>query len=121
MAAATVTALVAPELIKLALPLIRPLAESLVVHAEHLFGAKTGPTKFATVLTAITPYVEALATSGAIPGAIDGVSVATIVEGVVQDLKSKNILNPSVSIPQVTAGANNLLGSVKVTGTLNLG
>ena len=114
-------AVLLPTVISAVIPLITPLVQSLVVHVEKLFGAKTGPDKFQSVLAAILPVVNALSTAGKIPGTVDGVAVGSIIESVVQELKGKGILNPSVTIPPV-AGSNNLLGaSVKVTGTLTLG
>jgi hypothetical protein len=123
MAAAAVITLapIAAELLKVALPKIRPLAESLILHAEQLFGAKTGPVKFQSVLEALTPFISALSTSGKIPGTLDGVAVGTIIETIVQDLKSKDQLNPSV-IPPVASGSIPSTGTqIKVSGTLIIG
>jgi hypothetical protein len=124
MAAAAVVALapIGAELLKIALPKITPLVTSLITHAEALFGAKTGPTKFQSVLDAATPFINALSASGKIPGTLDGVSVGTIIETIVQDLKSKNLLDPSSVIPSIAPTSTNTQGtSVKLTGTLILG
>jgi hypothetical protein len=118
-------AILLPTLLSAAIPLVTPLVQSLVIHAEHLFGAKTGQQKFQSVLAAVTPVVDALSTAGKIPGTLDGVAISSIIESVVQDLKAKNILNPSVVIPQIagSTGSGNAfpMGSVKVSGTLTLG
>lgn len=113
-------AVLLPTLISAAIPVITPLVQSLVLHVEKLFGAKTGQQKFQSVMSAVVPVVDALAASGKIPGSIDGVAIGSIIESIVQDFKSKGILNPSVVIPQIT-GSGTSLGSVKVTGTLILG
>lgn len=115
------TAVLLPTLISAALPLVTPLIQALVVHVEKLFGAKTGQQKFQSVLSAVIPVIDALSAAGKIPGTIDGVAVGSIIESVVQDLKAKGILNPSITIPPVVGGSTAGFGAVKVTGTLNLG
>lgn len=122
MATAAIIAL-AP-LISAAIPVIKPVIQSLVLHVEKLFGAKTGPDKFKAVLQAITPIVDAMATSGRIPGTIDGVAVSSLIEAVVQEFKATGILNPSVNPTTLPtpAGAGAPLGSsYKLSGTLILG
>lgn len=106
----------------LVVPIIKPLIESLVTHVEHLFGAKTGPTKFQSVLDAVTPILAQLSTAGKIPGTIDTSSVQMLIESVVQELKATGVLNPSITIPPVISTSGITQGtSVKVTGTLVLG
>ncbi len=41
-------------------PILKPVILSLVTHIEHLFGAKTGPTKLKAVLDALSPIAAAL-------------------------------------------------------------
>lgn len=118
------TAVLLPTLLSAAIPLVTPLVQSLVLHAEHLFGAKTGQQKFQSVLSAVTPVVDALSAAGKIPGTLDGVAISSIIESVVQNYKASGVLNPSVVIPQITGSNGNIsspMGSVKVSGTLTLG
>lgn len=104
----------------LVVPILKPIVTSLVVHLEHLFGTKTGPTKFATAVSTTLGIADQLAAAGKIPGSIDGVTVSTLVESVVQELKSANILTPSITPPSVIGGIPTG-ASVNVTGTLTLG
>ena len=106
----------ASAVLPIVIPLLRPVVESLVTHVEKIFGAKTGETKFQTVVDQLTPLVEALATSGKIPGTIDGVHVGSLVETVVQDLKSKGVLTPTI-IPASPLGAG---GTYKISGNITL-
>ena len=50
--------------LKMWFTLLAPLIPTLVTQAEKLFGKKTGATKLDTVVKAVTPIVNALATSG---------------------------------------------------------
>lgn len=114
-----------------AAPLLRPAISWLAVHVEHLFGAKTGPTKFDIVLNAALKIASDLATSGKIPGSLDAVSVATLVESVVQELKSSGVLNPNTAQTMVEHGnvvisqggaASSVSATLQITGgTLVLG
>lgn len=125
MAAAAIIPIIAPELISAAIPLVKPVIQSLVLHVEKLFGTKTGPDKFKNVLQAVTPIVESLATSGRIPGTIDGVAIGSLIESVVQEFKALGVLTPTVNPPTVptpaTPGAVVGSSSIKVFGTLTLG
>ena len=96
--------------------MLKPLVTSLVTHVEALFGGKTGQTKFQTVVDQLVPVIDALATAGKIPGTIDGVSVGSLVESVVQELKSKGQLNPTIT-PVSPVGVS---GTYKVSGSITL-
>lgn len=120
------TAIALAPIISAAIPLIKPLLQSLVLHVEKLFGAKTGQTKFEQVLAAATPIVNQLATAGKIPGTIDGIALGSLIETIVQEFKGANVLNPSVTLPSLPtstgAGVATASGSnFKVFGTLTLG
>ncbi len=91
MAAAIIPIIAAAE------PILAPLIHRLVLFVESKFGPKTGPTKFSTVVAAIGPVANALATAGLIPGTLDGVSIAALVQSVVQSLQSTGILNPATA------------------------
>jgi hypothetical protein len=110
---------IAVPLIAAAAPLLTPLIESLVTHVESLFGAKTGATKFGVVLGAVTKAAEDLGTSGKLPGQLDAATIATMIETVVQNLKSAGVLNPNIkpadAVPTTPKG-----GTFSVTGTLTL-
>ena len=80
-----------------AAPLLQPLITSLVTHVEHLFGAKTGKTKFDLVLGAVTQAAEQLATAGKIPGVLDAQSIAAMIQTVVTDLQARRNPQPRVS------------------------
>jgi uncharacterized protein (DUF697 family) len=110
---------IAIPLISAAVPLLTPLIESLVTHVESMFGAKTGPTKFDAVLTAVSKVAADLGTAGKIPGQLDTASLATMIETVVQQFKADGILTPSVQpAPAVTAAPKP--GTFQVSGTINL-
>lgn len=120
MAAAIIPILVAAE------PLLRPLILSLIVHAEKLFGDKTGAIKFNNVLTAVVKTAEDLSTSGKIPGTLDPASLANMIESGVQELKNKKILTPEQAGAIVAANepTNSLPAktTIKITGgTIELG
>jgi len=93
-------------IIAAAAPLLQPLISSLVMHVEHIFGHKTGPTKFDNVLTAVLKTASDLATAGKIPGQLDPSSIATMIESVVQDLKARGVLNPETAASVVQAQSN---------------
>jgi hypothetical protein len=103
-----------------AAPLLTPLIRTLAVHVEHLFGARTGPTKFDVVLQSVLKAADAMATGGQIPGRLDPASIAAMVQTVVQQLQSAGILTPEASSALVSATP--LIGShpMKVTGQLTL-
>lgn len=119
-------ALAIGPIIAAASPLLIPLIQSLVMHAENLFGAKTGGTKLETVVNAVLPIAQQLAASGKLPGQLDAGSITAMVESVVQNFKAQNILNPDTaktvatqSIATATAGPGGQ--SFKISGgTLQL-
>ena len=77
-------------------PLIAPLLQlvgpsvikGLISGVEKLFGAKTGPDKLASVIAALKPVVEKLATAGKIPGIPDESTLQTVVETILQEMKN---------------------------------
>src|SRR5689334_22161608 len=93
MAAATI------PLITAAIPLLTPIITNLIQHVESLFGAKTGETKFKTVLDAVTAIAGQLSTAGKLPGVLDPSTLAQQIEVIVQDLKSKGQL-PAPTVAQ---------------------
>jgi uncharacterized protein (DUF697 family) len=111
-----------------AAPLLQPLITSLVTHVEHLFGAKTGPTKFDVVLNAVTKAAEDLSAAGKLPGVLDSQSITAMIQTVVADLQAAGVLNPTSAGQIVTATSNpqmlNALGSQSlkiIGGTLTIG
>lgn len=82
-------------------PLIAPLLQlvgpsiikGLVSGVEKLFGAKTGPDKLASVIGALKPIVEKLATAGKLPGIPDDTTLQTVIETVLQDMKNTGELD----------------------------
>jgi len=88
-----------------AIPLLRPYIISLVTHVEHLFGPKTGPTKFDAVLKALLDAASKLSTAGKLPGTLDPGSAGSMIESIVQELKALGILNPAGVAPIVQAGS----------------
>lgn len=84
-------------LVTAAIPLLTPLVMSLVTHVEHLFGAKTGATKFDNVLTSTLKVAQDLGTAGKIPGQLDPQSIAVLIQSVVSDMKAKGLLTPEIA------------------------
>lgn len=99
-------------IISAAAPLLTPLIHSLVTQVEHLFGAKTGPTKFDLVLQSVTTAAEKLATAGKIPGQIDSAIIATMIQTLVSQLNANGVLTPENAAQAVAKG-----GVVGVAGT----
>jgi hypothetical protein len=107
-------------LIASAIPLLTPLVTGLVHHVEALFGTKTGPAKFSIVLACVTAVATQLSTAGMLPGQLDPASIAAMIESVVQELKSKGILNPP-SCASIIAGQSAALPqSLTLNGTFTL-
>lgn len=96
-------ATIAAPLIAAAIPLLQPLISNLVMHVEKLFGAKTGSTKFQTVLDAILPIATSLGTAGKLPGQLDAATIGTLIESTVQSLKASGVLNPTTADAVVNA------------------
>lgn len=111
----TLVSTVAPAVLKIAIPKLWSAGESLVLHVEKLFGSKTGPTKFETVVNALAPIANALSTAGIIPGVLDGSGLGSIVETIVQDLKRKEQLTPDVVLTPPVGGTK-----FAVSGNLTL-
>lgn len=107
-----------------AAPLLEPLVKALVMRVEHLFGAKTGPTKLDAVLAALTPVVGQLATAGKLPGQLSPSDLLALVENVVRALKGAGVLNPdtaAVVAAQPIAVSSVPTGPIRITGgTLQL-
>ena len=111
---------VATALIQAALPVLTPLAQNLIVHAEALWGAKTGTTKFNWVFDALSAAAAALGTAGKLPGQLDAGTIGTIVETNVQDIKAKNGGQvPTTAAPSPVASTPKP-GTFQVSGTINL-
>lgn len=106
-----------PALISLAVPLLKPIISSLVLHVESLFGAKTGATKFQSVVDSVTPIINALSTAGILKGTVDGMSVGTLIESIVQDLKGAGMLTPA-TLPNLNP--TGVSGTYKISGTLSV-
>lgn len=107
-------------LIAAAIPLLTPLVAGLVNHVEVLFGPKTGPAKFSVVLACVAAVAAQLSTAGTLPGQLDPASIGAMIESVVQELKSKGVLNPQSSAG-VIAGQNAALPqSLTLNGTFTL-
>ncbi len=110
-------AALAIPILSAAMPLLMPVISKLVTEAERLFGAKTGPTKFDSVLQAITPIATQLATAGKIPGTLDAVSIGAMIETAVQALKSAGLLGG----PALPQGSGLQPGTYAVSGSLKIG
>jgi len=110
-----------------AAPLLQPLINSLIIHVEKLFGAKTGTTKFDNVLQATLKTATDLSTAGKIPGTLDPATIAMMVEAEVQSLKAAGVLTPEIATQIVnnTSAAKMAIAGVsqplKVTGNLTIG
>ncbi len=113
----------AGPLITAAAPLLMPVIADLVTRVEHLFGAKSGPTKLGTVVNAVTPIAEQLSTAGAIPGQLDAASITAMIEAVIQSLKAGGLLGgPAPGGSGVPAASAQVQpGSYAVSGVLKIG
>lgn len=110
-------AAIIPLILSAAVPLVKPLISSLVLHVEGLFGAKTGPQKFQSVLDAVTPIVNALSAAGILKGTMDTTSLSTLIESIVQDLKAQGVLTPA-TLPNLNS--TGVSGAYKISGTFTL-
>ena len=91
---------------------------------EHLFGHKTGPTKFDIVFQTILKTAQDLATAGKIPGQLDNASIASLIESIVQELKAQGVLTPEIATTIMSNSASAMIGgkTVKIIGgSLQLG
>jgi hypothetical protein len=88
-------AALAIPLILAAAPLLQPLISSLIIHVERLFGAGTGPVKFANVVSATVQTAADLSTAGKLPGLLTAETIAMMVETEVQSLKASGVLTPA--------------------------
>ncbi len=117
-------AAIAAPLIIAALPILKPYITMLITHAEHLFGDKTGVTKFDNVLQATVKTAADLSTAGKLPGTLDPSSIAMMIETEVQNLKNTGVLTPAAASEIVKTTSTNINTAtpttVKVTGTLTL-
>jgi len=115
----------AAPLVRAAYPILKPIAEKLILGVEHLFGAGNGPqVKMPAVLGALGPIAAALGTSGKIPGQLDASGLAAIAESVVQSLKDAGLLTPeaaSAIMSQPTGVSTVSPGTLRIIGgTLQL-
>ena len=93
----------AVPIITAAIPLLRPVIKGLISGVQRIFGHNngTGPTKLNAVVDAAVTVAEKMATAGKIPGQLDVATIASIVEAVVQEMKSSGEL-PSEGQPAVS-------------------
>ena len=98
------------------LPVVVP---ALVQGVEHLFGSKTGPAKLQTVLDALKAILGNLGKAGLTTAPPSDEALVALIETVVQDLKSKNLLPAPPGTPAVTSLSGmsfNVSGVLKVVG-----
>jgi hypothetical protein len=71
------------------------------------------------VLGAVTKTAQDLSTAGKLPGQLDAATIATMIETVVQNLKSAGVLNPNIkpadAVPTATAKTYQIAGTVTLT------
>lgn len=117
----------AVPIITAAIPLLRPVIKGLISGVQRIFGHNngTGPTKLNAVVDAAVTVAEKMATAGKIPGQLDVATIASIVEAVVQEMKSSGELpsegqppavSPLPQIPGINGGINGV--RVFIDGTL---
>jgi len=85
------------------LTLLGPLIPQLVTTAEQLFGPKTGGTKLNTVVSAIQPIVNNLATAGKLGGPPPAsTDIAAAVSATAAQLFPTGVSTPVVGTPPVS-------------------
>lgn len=112
---ASIAVPVATALIQAALPILTPLAQTLISHAEALWGEKTGTVKFNWVFDALSTAATALGTAGKLPGQLDAGTIGTIIETSLQDIKAKNGGQVPTTVPTATAKTYQIAGTVTLT------
>ena len=91
-------------IISAAMPLLIPLGHAIVVHMEHLFGAKTGPTKAEGAYDALAATVAQLVKTGKLAGPVDSSTIAGIVELCVYNLNKSGILSDPAKVAEIVSG-----------------
>ena len=105
--------------------LLDAILPSAIQGAQKLFGSVSGAAKAAndtaklnTVLSTVTPFLQALATAGKTPGSIIPADVETAIEAVLAALKQVGSI-PTNSATAVTGSSP--ATAVKIAGTLTIG
>lgn len=92
-------ATIAIPLIASAVSALLPQIPGIVQAVEGWFGGGQGPTKLATALDMTSAAANRLATAGKIDGIPDATTLTTLVETVVQQLKSQGLLDAATPKP----------------------
>ena len=115
----------------LLIPLLGQLIPAAILGAQKLFGSLTGSAKAAndaaklkTVTDALTPFIQALATAGKIPGSPIPADVEAAIEAVLSGMKLVGAV-PSAPVANAVlpaAGANGVTAGItyKIIGTMQV-